>query len=149
MPCKFFLILMAMLTVGLRETAAQYGDWKNSGSMYIVTTPNGANLPASASEKDFPLLVRLHKDFFDFSQANPHGEDIRFSAKGKPLAYQIERWDASAGNAAIWVRIPTIKGNDQQAIKMHWGNDKASSESNGEQVFQTSHGFAGVWHLGR
>ena len=148
MPYKFLLILMAMLTVGLRETAAQYGDWKHAGSLYIVTTPDGANLPASASEKDFPLLVRLNKDFFDFSQAKPQGEDIRFSANGKPLAYQIERWDVSAGNAAVWVRIPTIKGNDQQAIKMHWGNDKASSESNGEQVFQTSKGFAGVWHLG-
>lgn len=139
---------MAMLSVGLRETAAQYGDWKHAGSMYIITTPDGANLPASASEKDFPLLVRLHKDFFDFSQTNPHGEDIRFSANRKPLAYQIEHWDASAGNAAVWVRIPTIKGNDQQAIKMHWGNGNASSESNGEQVFQTSKGFAGVWHLG-
>ena len=148
MPCKFLLILMAMLSVGLRETAAQYGDWKHAGSMYIITTPDGANLPASASEKDFPLLVRLHKDFFDFSQTNPHGEDIRFSANRKPLAYQIEHWDASAGNAAVWVRIPTIKGNDQQAIKMHWGNGNASSESNGEQVFQTSKGFAGVWHLG-
>ncbi|MCH1442010.1 MAG: DUF2341 domain-containing protein, partial [Rubripirellula sp.] len=148
MPCKFLLILMAMLTVGLRETAAQYGDWKHAGSMYIVTTPDGANLPASALEKDFPLLVRLNKDFFDFSQANPQGEDIRFSANGKPLTYQIECWDASAGNAAVWVKIPTIKGNDQQAIKMHWGNDKVSSESNGEQVFQTSKGFAGVWHLG-
>jgi hypothetical protein len=147
-PCKFLLILMAMLSVGLRETAAQYGDWKHAGSMYIITTPDGANLPASASEKDFPLLVRLHKDFFDFSQTNPHGEDIRFSANRKPLAYQIEHWDASAGNAAVWVRIPTIKGNDQQAIKMHWGNGNASSESNGEQVFQTSKGFAGVWHLG-
>ena len=148
MPCKFLLILMAMLTLGLRETAAQYGAWKNAGSMYIVTTPDGANLPASALEIDFPLLVRLNQDFFDFSQAKPQGEDIRFSTNGKPLAYQMERWDTSAGNAAVWVRIPTIKGNDQQVIKMHWGNDKASSESNGEQVFQTSTGFAGVWHLG-
>ncbi|MDB4353202.1 hypothetical protein N9Z64_00575, partial [bacterium] len=92
MPCKFLLILIAMLTVGLRETAAQYGDWKHAGSMYIVTTPDGANLPAIALEKDFPLLVRLNKDFFDFSQAKPRGEDIRFSANGKPLAYQIEHW---------------------------------------------------------
>ncbi|MDB4423276.1 DUF2341 domain-containing protein [Rhodopirellula sp.] len=147
MPCKFLLILIAMLTVGLRETAAQYGDWKHAGSMYIVTTPDGANLPAIALEKDFPLLVRLNKDFFDFSQAKPRGEDIRFSANGKPLAYQIEHWDAAAGNADVWVRIPTIKGNDQQAIKMHWGNEKVPSESNGEQVFVTTEGFAAVWHL--
>ena len=94
------------------------------------------------------MLVRLNKNYFDFSQAKPRGEDIRFSANGKPLAYQIERWDAAGGNAAVWVRIPTIKGNDQQAIKMHWGNDKVPGESNGERVFLTTEGFAGVWHLG-
>ena len=31
---------------------------------------------------------------------------------------------------------------------MHWGNEKVSSESNGEQVFRTTEGFAAVWHLG-
>jgi len=148
MSCKILLSLMAMLCVALPETAAQYGDWKHSGSMYILTTSDGANLPASALEKDFPLLVRLNQDHFDFTQAKSLGEDIRFSADGKPLAYQIERWDAAGGNADVWVRIPTIKGDDQQAIRMHWGNDKVASESNGERVFQTTTGFAGVWHLG-
>jgi hypothetical protein len=76
------------------------------------------------------------------------GEDIRFSANGKPLEFQIERWDTAGGNAAVWVRIPTIKGNDQQVIRMHWGNGRVASESNGEKVFQTTEGFAGVWHLG-
>jgi len=148
MSCKILLSLMAMLCVALPETAAQYGDWKHSGSMYILTTSDGANLPASALEKDFPLLVRLNQDHFDFTQAKSLGEDIRFSADGKPLAYQIERWDAAGGNADVWVRIPTIKGDDQQAIRMHWGNDKVASESNGEGVFPTTKGFAGVWHLG-
>ncbi len=148
MACKLLSILMAMLGVTLPEAAAQYGDWKHSGSMYIITTPEGADLPSTALEKGFPLLVRLHKDFFDFSQAKHSGEDIRFSANGKPLSYQIECWDAARGNANLWVRVPTIKGNDQQAIKMHWGNHKVASESNGQQVFRVTEGFAGVWHLG-
>jgi len=140
--------MVAMLAVAMPEAAAQYGDWKHSGSMYIITTSEGANLPATAVEKDFPLLVRLNRDFFDFSQAKSRGEDIRFSAAGEPLAYQIESWDAAGGNADVWVRIPIVKGNDQQAIKMHWGNGKAACESNGEKVFVTKQGFAGVWHLG-
>ena len=148
MLCKFLFVMVAMLAVALPEAAAQYGDWKHSGSMYIITTSEGANLPATAVEKDFPLLVRLKKDFFDFSQAKSRGEDVRFSAAGKPLAYQIESWDAAGGKADVWVRVPTIKGNDQQAIKMHWGNGKVASESNGEKVFVTKQGFAGVWHLG-
>ena len=142
------LTLILVFAGCLSQASAQYGDWKHSGSIYLVTTPDGADLPASAVEKNFPLLVRLNENYFDFRQANPQGEDVRFSSKGKPLAFQIERWDAEGGNAEVWVRIPTIKGNDQQAIQMHWGNEKVSGESNGEQVFRTTEGFAAVWHLG-
>ena len=145
----FFRLTFILVFAGfLSQASAQYDDWKHSGLMYIVTDSAGTDLPASAVEKNFPLLIRLSKEYFDFSQAKPQGEDVRFSSKGKPLAYQIERWDAKGGEADIWVRIPTIKGEDQQAIKMHWGNEKVSSESNGEQVFRTTEGFAAVWHLG-
>ena len=137
-----------LLFIALAEAVAQYDAWKHSGSMYIITTPDGANLPANALEKNFPLLVRLHPDFFNFSEADSRGADVRFSLNGKPLAYQIEYWSAEEGHADIWVLIPAIKGNDQQAIQMHWGHDKVSSESHGETVFQTTEGFAGVWHLG-
>ena len=85
----FFLVFAGFLS----QASAQYDDWKHSGSMYLVTTSAGADLPASAVEKNFPLLVRLNENYFDFSQAKPRGEDIRFSSNGKPLAYQIERWD--------------------------------------------------------
>jgi hypothetical protein len=48
---------------------AQYQEWRRSGSIAILTTPEGANLPASATVEGFPLLVRLDKDWFDFTQA--------------------------------------------------------------------------------
>ena len=131
----------------LPEGAAQYGDWKHSGSMYIVTTPEGAELPAGVIEHNFPLLIRLDRDFFDFRQAEVGGRDIRFSAGGSPLTYQIEQWNPKEGTAHIWVRIPIIKGNDQQLIKMHWGNANVASEGNSESVFRVTDGFAGVWHL--
>ena len=122
--------------------------WQGSGAICVLTTPDGANLPASASEEGFPLLVRLHKDFFDFSVAKANGEDIRFSTStGKALAYQIEQWDARNGTASIWVRIPTIKGNARQEIRMRWGNPKAASESNGKAVFNETNGYLGVWHM--
>ena len=132
----------------LASASAQYQGWRNSGSLYILTTPDGANLPATASEENFPLLVRLSKDWFDFSQAKPNGDDLRFaSASGTPLGYQIEEWDASKGNASIWVRIPVIKGNARQEIKMFWGKADVASESSGPGVFTEDAKFAGVWHL--
>jgi len=145
---KLLVVILSVLLFAV-FTHAQFTDWQHSGTIYIITTPEGADLPASASEQNFPLLVRLHKDFFDFSQAKPSGEDIRFASNdGIPLPYQIEEWDAAAGTASIWVKIPSIRGNARKAINMYWGNGGASSESNGEKVFGTDAGFAGVWHLG-
>ena len=126
---------------------AQYSGWQHSGPLAILTTPEGAALPATAAEEGFPLLVRLDKAWFPFSQAKPYGEDIRFSAKGKPLAYQIDGWDASKGTAAIWVRIPVIKGNERQDIQVSWGKADATSESNGKAVFNESNGYVSVWHM--
>ena len=139
-----------LLLAGLPSVQARspYAEWNHSGSFFLLTTPEGANLPASASEEGFPVLVRLQRDFFDFSQAKPGGEDIRFSADGKPLAYQLEEWDASRGTACLWVRLPAIKGNARQEIRMHWGRADSASESSGSAVFNESNGFLSVWHMG-
>jgi hypothetical protein len=118
------------------------------GSIYILTTPDGANIPAGASVEGFPLLVRLDKDFFDFSQAQSKGQDIRFAtAAGVALPYQIEQWDAKQGTASVWVRIPKIKGNARQEIKVSWGDPSAKCASNGKAVFDKSNGHCGVWHM--
>jgi hypothetical protein len=142
-----FVLVAAFAFAG--EASAQYPQWKHSGAIFILTTPEGADLPASASIANFPLLVRLHKDAFDFSQANANGSDIRFaSASGEPLAYQIEDWDGARGEASIWVRVPKIVGNARQEIKLHWGKADAKSESDGKAVFNESNGYLGVWHMG-
>lgn len=127
--------------------ATLYPDWVHSGTVYILTTPEGANLPAASSVESFPLLLRLTAATFDFGQAKANGEDLRFSENGTPLAYQIEDWDAQNGEASIWVRIPRITGNAQQAIQLHWGKPNATSESNGAAVFNATNGYLSVWHM--
>ncbi|MEI7927266.1 MAG: DUF2341 domain-containing protein [Verrucomicrobiales bacterium] len=147
MTAKLTITTLTFLAL-LHMASAQYTGWQHSGSMYILTTPEGANLPATAAEEGFPLLVRLNTDGFDFSQAKANGEDIRFAdASGKPLAYQIEDWDAAAGSASIWVRMPTITGNAHQAIKMFWGKTDAGSESSGTAVFNESNGYLCTFHM--
>ncbi len=121
---------------------------KYSGSLWLLTTSEGANLSAEAVLEDFPVLVRLHREYFDFSQAKPDGADVRFtSSRGERLAYQIEGWDATQGLATIWVRVPKITGNARQEIKLHWGDTQATSESNGQAVFNSSNGYLSVWHM--
>ena len=147
MTAKLTITTLTFLAL-LHMASAQYTGWQHSGSMYILTTPEGANLPATAAEEGFPLLVRLNTDGFDFSQAKANGEDIRFAdASGKPLAYQIEDWDAAAGSASIWVRMPTITGNAHQAIKLFWGKTDAASESSGAAVFNESNGYLCTFHM--
>ena len=145
---KQLILAVAMLLAIAQSTLAQYQNWRHSGSLYILTTPEGADLPEAISEENFPLLIRLSKDWFDFSQAKPAGADIRFAtASGKPLSFQIEHWDAAAGSASVWVLIPSIKGNARQEIQIYWGNADAASESNGRAVFNESNGYLSVWHM--
>ncbi len=147
---KLILVLNFLVFPMASENQTGYQSWKHSGSLFILTNPDGANLPQGASVHNFPLLIRLHKDFFDFQQANNQGADIRFSTiSGIPLAYQIEQWDPENAHAAIWVRIPKIEGNTTQEIKIHWGNPAATSESDGKRVFNAENGYLGVWHMGQ
>lgn len=147
MKAKSLCALCAVFALSIATARAQYPEWQHSGSIFILTTPEGANLPASAVEEGFPLLVRLDKDSFDFTQAKPGGEDIRLAAEGKPLPYEVEEWDAARGVASLWVRIPVIKGNARQEIRLYWGNASAASESSGPAVFNESNGYLSVWHM--
>ena len=141
-------LMQAVSSATAENPAARYADWQHTGSLWILTTPEGADLPATCTEHNFPLLVRLNGKAFQFAQVKNGGEDIRFSdSSGSSLAYQIEEWNASQETASIWVKIPLIKGNDRQVIRVHWGNPHAVSESNGAAVFGNANGFCSVLHL--
>ncbi len=119
-----------------------------SASFYVLTATNGANLPAAASETNFPILLRLNASNFNFSQAQTNGADILFTtANSNSLPYEIEQWDAVNGTASIWVQIPSIRGNTNQQLLMFWGNTNAISQSSGSSVFNSANGFACVLHM--
>ena len=60
----------AAIAWSLATASAQYSGWQHSGSLYILTTPEGANLPSTSEVKEFPLLVLLDKKTFDFPNAS-------------------------------------------------------------------------------
>ncbi len=123
-----------------------FAGWSHTASVTINTTPSSADVAANVS--GFPLLLRLTATDFDFSQAAVDGADLRFSRKdGMPLAFQIDHWDAAKREAAVWVGMDTVRGNDSaQAFRMHWGKAGAATASNGPAVFGAA-GFAAAWHL--
>jgi hypothetical protein len=126
----------------------QYPEWRHRAVLPVLTTTDGAALPESAREENFPLLVRLNGDTFPFQETLPDGADLRFSFEGNPVPYQVEQWDPVAGEAAIWVRVPVIRGNSRHLLMLHWGRDGVASESNGGAVFHEDNGFSVVMHLG-
>ncbi|MBD3393012.1 MAG: DUF2341 domain-containing protein, partial [Chitinivibrionales bacterium] len=111
------------------------------------TSPGGADVGTAVY--DFPVVVRLTSATFDFTQAEADGSDLRFATSGgTSLPFEIERFDASAQEAEIWVKVDTVLGNNAtQYIEMTWGDTDAPGGSDGGAVFDTSNGFVGVWHL--
>ena len=131
-------VMLALAPAGM----AQFEGWPRSGVFHVLTTPEGANLPESAEVKDFPVLVRLDRDWFDFATASADGRDVRFADGGVVLAHEIERWDAAAGVAEVWVRVPVIKGNAVKEIRMYWGKEGVESAADGRAVFNETNGYA-------
>lgn len=145
---RLFLAILACVAA-LPCAAAPFEGFRHSGVVTILTTPEGADLPEGASVRDFPLLVRLHGDSFPFAQALADGADLRVaSGEGEPLPHRIDFWDAARGEAAVWVRVPEIRGNDRQDLRLFWGDPDASDASDGGAVFDAGNGYVGVWHMG-
>lgn len=121
--------------------------WGYSAVLHLNTAATGSEVPNDVM--DFPVLVRLASEKFDFRQAQGQGEDLRFAkTDGTPLSHEIERWDSANGAAEIWVRVDTVFGdNSLQSITMYWGNPVATGAANSAAVFDTAAGFQGVWHL--
>lgn len=121
--------------------------WNYSRRLILNTSLSGAQV--NGNVLNFPILVRLNSDNFDFLQAKSNGEDIRFTKSDNTfLPYEIERWDAINKRAEIWVKVDTVAGNDStQSITMYWGNSTVSDSSNSNAVFDTSNSVTAVWHL--
>jgi hypothetical protein len=133
---------LGALTVSLNGDA-----WSYNRRIYLNTTPSGADVAGDVV--GFPVLIRLTRDNFDFTEAQVDGRDIRFTnATGTLLPYEIEWWDSLNKVAEIWVKADTVRGGkSSQSLTMYWGNANAFDGSNGAKVFDTASGFAGVWHL--
>jgi hypothetical protein len=128
-------------------TTAPVIQWPHSKKLVLNTSATGAGITGNVY--GFPVLVRLTKSDFLFSEAEKDGKDIRFSkTSGAMLPYEIEHWDSTNGNAAIWVTVDTILGsNDSQSIVMLWGSPHAQDKANHSAAFDTANGFKAVWHL--
>jgi Concanavalin A-like lectin/glucanases superfamily/Domain of unknown function (DUF2341) len=121
--------------------------WQYSKRLHFNTTASGVQV--SGLVRDFPVLVRLNADNFDFKSANADGSDLFFTkSDGTKIPFEVEHWDAQKNSAAVWFKADTLTGGDSSRyVTMYWGNPQAVTMSSYRNVFDTTAHFAGVWHL--
>lgn len=92
---------------------------------------------------DFPVMLRLTPQNFDYAGADADGADLRFVADDNAtlLDHEIERW--SPGNpSTIWVRLPSLPP-EGAAFSIYWCGQGPAPEGAGVW----SGGFEAVYHL--
>ncbi|MDX2054640.1 MAG: DUF2341 domain-containing protein, partial [Polyangiaceae bacterium] len=97
---------------------------------------------------DFPVLVQLTPQNFDFASAKSAGEDLRFTdSMGVALDHEIEAFGSSS--ALIWVRVPLLPPAGQTAeLFLYYGNPNASAlPPERAQAVWPAASYLGVWHL--
>jgi len=130
------------------EESPPLADWRHRGDVWLLTGPEGADLPADATLEGFPVVIRLDDELFPFGEARAHGEDLRVTDEsGRVLPHEIEAWDGATGQATVWVRVPEIRGHARQRLTLHWGHPTAPDRSDGAGVFDSSNGHVAVFHM--
>ena len=129
------------------ESIVAFSGSAHTAKWFLNTTSGGAGVLGSVY--GFPVLIRLSADNFNFSDARTDGSDLRFNkSDNTALPFEIERWDAAARSAEIWVKIDTVYGNDSSHFfVMYWGEPATAIAPSHAKVFDTAGGFKGVWHL--
>ncbi|MDY6966763.1 MAG: DUF2341 domain-containing protein, partial [Halobacteriota archaeon] len=132
----FFAVFFTMMMVfgggpvGV-VSADEMDDWNYQST---ITIDNNGNTDALT---DYQVLVELDNTNFDFSQAQPEGDDIRFTNQGvDQLPYWIEDYDAGSETAKIWVKVDSIPASSTKTIIMHYGNAEADPVSDGDNAFE-------------
>lgn len=108
------LVLVSLALLAAQVEAWWAAEWSQRKPLRLDTSSAGANLSAPVS--DAPVLIRLHGgNFPQFLNIRDGGADLRFIAGDDqtPLKYHVEKFDAAAQIALVWVKLPLV--NPQSA----------------------------------
>ncbi|KPJ58250.1 MAG: hypothetical protein AMJ46_14485, partial [Latescibacteria bacterium DG_63] len=103
---------------------------------------------------DFPMLVSIQNDpdlkttANGGKVANTNGYDIIFKAwvGATQLSHEVEKYDGTTGTLVAWVKIPTLKADEDTVIYMDYGDSTITeSQENAAGVWDSN--YAAVWHL--
>jgi biopolymer transport protein ExbB len=117
--------VVAAIALGAATPAAAW--WEAD---YAYRTKINLNMAAAGVTGEVaraPVLVRLHSGNFGFADVKPDGSDLRFVAGDDrtPLKFHIEKWDAKAEQALVWVDVAGLAPGQPSAIYAYYGNKDA------------------------
>lgn len=95
---------------------------------------------------DFPMMVKLTPERFDYSFAQVDGDDIRFvDSDGTALDYECDTWELD-GDSFFWVRVPQIDAlSTADYFWMYYGTPTVGSGENVAAVWNA--GYEAVYHM--
>ena len=105
------LFVLSWLGAAAPARAWWNDDWAFRKEISFDLSKAGADIADSPT--DVPVLVRLSLgNFAYFADTKPDGSDLRFIAADDktPLKHHLERYDAQAQMAFVWVRMPRLTG---------------------------------------
>ena len=123
------------------------GGWWSTSYQYRqkLTFDNSAQTENLAN---FPVLIKLTANNFDFTRTQTDGDDIRFvdANDATPLSYEVESWNATTKEAYVWVKVPQVDGSSTaDFIYLYYGNPTATNGENIAGAWDTN--FTMVQHL--
>jgi biopolymer transport protein ExbB len=125
---RVLLLAFALLLLPQLAHAWWNKDWANRAKITLDTSATGVDLKEGID--NMPVLLRLHSGNFNFVGAKEDGADLRFIAADDktPLKYHIEKFDALAEIALVWVQVPKLlAATKDQQIWVYYGNDKVAA----------------------
>jgi biopolymer transport protein ExbB len=140
------LVSLLLLAAVFPAQAWWNGDWTARKAITLNTAADGADLKEGLA--DVPVLVRLHTGNFDFLSAKADGADLRFIAGDDktPLAFHIEKFDATNQLALVWVKVPKLQAGDKtQKIWLYSGNEEAVAAGDTKATYSVQQ--TGTWHF--
>ncbi len=128
---RFYLLLLVALLWPMAHAQAQPAAWAERRPI-TVNNPNAGEL------SDFQVKLTLDASNFDFSQSQPSGSDLRITDAGgtRQLSHWIERFDAAAQQAVVWVKVPRLPAASGTTLYLYSGNPAAESLSSGRRTFE-------------
>ncbi|MEQ8661964.1 MAG: DUF2341 domain-containing protein, partial [Gammaproteobacteria bacterium] len=119
---------IALFCLALVVAGDAFAWWHDDWPYRKSVTIDAAALPAGATAiGDATVLLRLHAGNFDyFFNLRDDAGDLRFIGADDRTAYpyHVEHYDAAAGIALVWLRLPRIAA-DSAPLWMYYGNPEA------------------------